>query len=100
MEYFVCLYHLYVTYMSLCVSTMSENAVELNTIGSTLESSPLEGSQQPSDSPTSQKPRQEFSLPPVDGGKDAWLFLAACWAVEALIWGEQKPYRTPLMLDH
>lgn len=31
--------------------------------------------------------RQEFSLPPVDTGKDAWFFLAACWAVEALVWG-------------
>jgi hypothetical protein len=31
---------------------------------------------------------QEFSLPPVDGGKDAWLFLAACFVVEALVWGE------------
>ncbi|KAI0386854.1 MFS general substrate transporter [Hypomontagnella monticulosa] len=30
---------------------------------------------------------QEFSLPPVDGGKDAWLFLAACFAIEALVWG-------------
>ncbi|KAH7149022.1 major facilitator superfamily domain-containing protein [Dactylonectria estremocensis] len=32
--------------------------------------------------------RHEFSsLPPVDGGKDAWLFLAACFTVEALTWG-------------
>ncbi|KAI5922670.1 MFS general substrate transporter [Camillea tinctor] len=31
--------------------------------------------------------RQEFSLPPVDGGKDAWLFLAACFAIEGLVWG-------------
>jgi len=32
--------------------------------------------------------RHEFpALPPVDGGKDAWLFLAACFVVEALIWG-------------
>ncbi|KAI8626809.1 MFS general substrate transporter [Xylariaceae sp. FL1651] len=30
---------------------------------------------------------QEFSLPPIDGGKDAWLFLAACFVVDALIWG-------------
>ncbi|KAK1637160.1 major facilitator superfamily transporter [Colletotrichum phormii] len=31
---------------------------------------------------------QEFSsLPPVDGGKQAWLFLAACFAVEMLVWG-------------
>ncbi|KFA50385.1 hypothetical protein S40293_05198 [Stachybotrys chartarum IBT 40293] len=29
----------------------------------------------------------EFSLPPTDGGKDAWLFLAACWMLEALVWG-------------
>ena len=28
------------------------------------------------------------SLPPVDTGKDAWLFLAAAFMVEALIWGE------------
>lgn len=31
--------------------------------------------------------RQISSLPPVDGGKDAWLFLAACFAIEALVWG-------------
>ncbi|KAM0807521.1 putative Major facilitator superfamily domain-containing protein, partial [Seiridium cardinale] len=30
---------------------------------------------------------QEFTLPAADGGQDAWLFLAACWAVEALVWG-------------
>ncbi|KAI4275645.1 MAG: hypothetical protein LQ337_003076 [Flavoplaca oasis] len=29
----------------------------------------------------------ESTLPPVDGGKDAWLFLAACFVVEALVWG-------------
>ncbi|KAI0430435.1 MFS general substrate transporter [Xylaria sp. FL1042] len=29
----------------------------------------------------------EFSLPPVDGGREAWLFLAACFVVDALIWG-------------
>lgn len=27
------------------------------------------------------------SLPPPDRGKDAWLFLAACFMVEALVWG-------------
>ena len=31
---------------------------------------------------------QEFSLPPADGGRDAWLFLAGCFAIEALVWGE------------
>lgn len=29
----------------------------------------------------------EFSLPPADSGKAAWLFLAACFVVEVLIWG-------------
>ncbi|KAG9236766.1 MFS monocarboxylate transporter [Amylocarpus encephaloides] len=29
----------------------------------------------------------EFSLPPADSGKDAWLFLTACFILEALIWG-------------
>ncbi|RPA71684.1 MFS general substrate transporter, partial [Ascobolus immersus RN42] len=29
----------------------------------------------------------EFSLPPVDGGKDAWLFLAGAFMIEALVWG-------------
>ncbi|KAK4106024.1 MFS general substrate transporter [Parathielavia hyrcaniae] len=27
------------------------------------------------------------SLPPVDRGKDAWLFLAACFMIEGLVWG-------------
>ncbi|GIJ91304.1 hypothetical protein Asppvi_010269 [Aspergillus pseudoviridinutans] len=26
-------------------------------------------------------------LPPIDRGKDAWLFLAACFVMEALVWG-------------
>lgn len=30
----------------------------------------------------------EFSLPPADGGKDAILFLAAGFIVEALVWGQ------------
>lgn len=30
----------------------------------------------------------ESQLPPVDKGKDAWLFLASCFFIEALVWGE------------
>ncbi|KAM7202137.1 major facilitator superfamily transporter [Naviculisporaceae sp. PSN 640] len=45
------------------------------------ESSPGEDSRR-------QGPRNEFPrLPPVDGGKDAWLFLAACFVLECLVWG-------------
>ena len=29
-------------------------------------------------------------LPRVDGGKDAWLFLAACFMIEALVWGMMR----------
>lgn len=29
----------------------------------------------------------EMNLPPVDRGRRAWLFLAACFIIEALIWG-------------
>lgn len=31
---------------------------------------------------------EESSLPPVDRGRDAWLFLAACWVVEAITFGK------------
>ena len=31
--------------------------------------------------------REATSLPPMDGGKDAWLFLAATFVVEAFVWG-------------
>lgn len=41
----------------------------------------------------------EFSqLPPVDGGKDAWLFLAACFVVEGLVWG--FPYSFGIFQDY
>lgn len=47
-------------------------------------SGPAEGT----DEPASNDARLEFlALPPVDGGKDAWLFLGACFVIEALIWG-------------
>lgn len=29
-------------------------------------------------------------LPPVDGGYQAWLFLAACFMVEGIVWGESS----------
>ena len=29
----------------------------------------------------------EFSLPPVDTGKDAWLFLFSAFVLEVLVWG-------------
>ena len=29
----------------------------------------------------------ESSLPPIDGGYQAWLFLVACFMVEGIVWG-------------
>lgn len=40
---------------------------------------------------------QVLALPPVDGGKDAWLFLAAAFMVEALTWGEFEANQHSLM---
>lgn len=35
-----------------------------------------------------QEQQQDFqSLPPADSGKDAYMFLAACVGLEALVWG-------------
>lgn len=40
---------------------------------------------------------REYTLPEADRGKDAWLFLAGCFMVEALIWGAYfLPQPTPL----
>lgn len=36
----------------------------------------------------------EFSLPPVDTGKDAWLFLFSAFVLEVLVWG------TGVLLPH
>lgn len=36
---------------------------------------------------TSPEGEQGHSLPPTDEGKDAWLFLFACFMLEAMIWG-------------
>lgn len=41
--------------------------------------------------------RREFTLPQADRGKDAWLFLAGCFMVEALIWGKFRQGLIPGM---
>jgi len=35
------------------------------------------------------------AVPPADTGKQAWLFLAACVAVEVLVWGQYSNKATP-----
>ncbi|KAI1084998.1 MFS general substrate transporter [Whalleya microplaca] len=75
------------------MATDSRDNIELPSIVATPSTSignllaPAEGESPSPSSPHPEEGRIEFSLPPVDGGKDAWLFLAACFAVEALVWG-------------
>ncbi|KAI0862726.1 MFS general substrate transporter [Xylaria cubensis] len=72
---------------------MSQGPIELNSISTANHhdansqiASPEGGMNgSPDDQNTSGNP--EFSLPPVDGGKEAWLFLAACFVVDSLIFG-------------
>ncbi|KAL1301816.1 hypothetical protein AAFC00_006004 [Neodothiora populina] len=39
------------------------------------------------DTSTEAEGQDTFSLPPADGGKDAWLFLTSAFVLEALVWG-------------
>ncbi|THW31083.1 putative MFS monocarboxylate transporter [Aureobasidium pullulans] len=39
-----------------------------------------------------------FSLPPADGGKDAWMVLVSCFFIEALTWG--FPFAYGVFQDH
>lgn len=41
---------------------------------------------------------REFSLPPADGGRQAWLFVVACFFVEAFVWG--FPYSYGIFQDY
>lgn len=33
---------------------------------------------------------QDADLAPIDGGRAAWVFLAGCCLVEAVMWGKQR----------
>ena len=43
--------------------------------------------------------RQEFSLPRADGGRDAWLLLAGCFSIEALVWGRYQSITFTMILS-
>lgn len=54
----------------------------------TIEDGTREGFEDSPPTQSSDGPIHEFSLPRADGGKQAWLFLAGCFVIEALVWGE------------
>ncbi|SPO02804.1 related to monocarboxylate transporter 2 [Cephalotrichum gorgonifer] len=47
----------------------------------------LERAPSPEDAIVAVNESDTAALPPTDGGKDAWLFLAACFMIEGLVWG-------------
>lgn len=62
----------------------SQNDVALNDLSNYLGSE-TNNAARPLDANTG---RHRFSLPRADGGKEAWLFLAAGFTIEALVWGK------------
>jgi hypothetical protein len=70
---------------------MAQSSVELRHLNAGTSNHNAERQHALRNSPETQTPSVEFSLPPVDGGKEAWLFLAACWVVEAFTFGEILP---------
>ncbi len=68
--------------------TVTTTAVELQSLDHSLRTvspeSPIEDANE----------HEMASLPQVDGGKDAWLFLAACFLIEGLVWGVYIPSPT------
>ncbi|KAF2723672.1 MFS general substrate transporter [Polychaeton citri CBS 116435] len=65
---------------------MAQASVELNELGAGTPNGVAQ-QQYVQENSEVQIPGPGFSLPPVDGGKKAWLFLAACWVVEAMVFG-------------
>ena len=84
--------------------SMARGSVELDVVsastsidnGSVQQQNVREDAQINSPEPEANMP--EFSLPPADSGKQAWMFLAACWAVEALVFGEHL-FKQPLLIS-
>ncbi len=73
----------------------SQNDITLNDVSNYLSSNDL-GENDGNQVSVEQTSQHEFSLPPTDRGKDAWLFLAAGFVVEALVWGQWEfPSRMP-----
>ena len=62
-------------------------SIELQTPRSGVSTTALTQMQESEINDSDSSNRHEFSLAPADRGKDAWLFLAASFTLEALVWG-------------
>ncbi len=71
----------------MAAETVTTTAVELQSLDHSSRAASTE-------SPVEDANEHEMaSLPQVDGGRDAWLFLAACFVIEGLVWGVYTTYR-------
>ncbi|KAL9624616.1 MAG: hypothetical protein Q9160_001281 [Pyrenula sp. 1 TL-2023] len=68
---------------------MAQGSVELRDLNEAVSNHDAQRQRQDTlnESLEPQAPGAESSLPPADSGKEAWLFLAACWGVEAVTFG-------------
>lgn len=69
---------------------MSNETIELQSIARQQDG--YGGSQVHQETINSVETNEGFSLPPADGGKDAWLFLFSCFMLEGMIWGFPASY--------
>lgn len=68
----------------------SNSEVALANLGSSRSSGYEEDGQQSAYSRRSREveaEREQAALAPVDGGRQAWMFLVGCFFIEALVWG-------------
>ncbi|KAM0806727.1 putative Major facilitator superfamily (MFS) profile domain-containing protein [Seiridium cardinale] len=66
---------------------MGERSLELRNVGNCMPHDTEQGTSSSTIAPELQTTGREFTSPPADTGKDAWLFLAACWITEILTFG-------------
>lgn len=69
------------------MASNNSTEIELTPQSQNLSASPTDVELLPAGAGTPIEREEGFSLPPTDGGKDAWLFLFSCFMLEALIWG-------------
>jgi hypothetical protein len=78
---------------------MAQKPIELNELELAGSNDVAQQQSTAKDGPSLEPSSSDPSLPPVDGGKQAWLFLAACWVVEAFVFGESSSRTDISFLD-
>lgn len=77
---------------------MAQDLIELRALDAGASKQPNQQQDVTATNSDPQHPVSEFSLPPGDTGKEAWLFPPACWGVEAVTFGTPASTRGILLL--